>query len=118
MMRKLTTTEHCTAVSWMLFLLSCAISGLSSRVYTSLLWAMYGNVNHPRSTELYLTASAWCLAPPLAAAAAIGFLWKRPTFERTGPYAMVVMHLGSVMILAFTFYAAVRPLLTTTWELR
>ncbi|TFH14385.1 MAG: hypothetical protein E4H02_09965 [Lentisphaerales bacterium] len=117
-MRRLTTTEHCTAVSWMLFLLACGIFGLSSRLYTSLLWAMYGNVDHPRSTEFYLTASAWYWAPPLVAAAAIWFLWKRTTFDKTGLYAMVVMHLGSVLILAFTFYAAVRPLLTTTWRLR
>ena len=117
-MRKLTTTEHCISLSWMIFLLASGIFGLSSRVYNSLLWAMYGNVNHPLSTEFYLTAISWYWAPPLIMAMTIWYLWKRTHFEKTAPYAMLAMHLSSVLVLAFTLYAAVRPLLTTTWRLR
>ena len=117
-MRKLTTTEHCAAVSWLLFLTACGLFGLSSHAYNSLLWAMYGNVSHPKSREVYLTAITWYWAPPVLAALTLWFLWKRTVFDKTGAYAIVGMHFGSVLILAFMFYAAIRPLLTTTWGLR
>ena len=117
MMRRLTTSERCAAVSWILFLVSFGMFGLSSRAYNSLLCSIYGNVNHPAATELYLTAISWCWVPPGLAALVVWLLWKRTQFEKTGPYAAVGMHFASVVVLAFMFFAAILPLLTTTWRL-
>lgn len=116
-MRRLTTSEHCAAVSWLLFLASCGMFGLSSHAYNSLLWSMYGNVHHPAATEFYLTAIKWYWAPPGLAALVGWILWKRTPFDKTGPYAVVVMHLASVVVLAFMFFAAILPLVTTTWRI-
>ncbi len=116
-MRRLTTSEHCIVLSWILLLISCGMFGLSSHAYNSLLWSIYGNVDHPAATEFYLTAIRWYWAPPGLAALVVWFLWKKTRLENTGPYAMVCMHFASVAVLAFMFFAAILPLLTTTWRI-
>ena len=101
----------------MLFLASFGIFGLSSHTYNSLLWYIYGNVDHPSATQLYLSSIRWYWAPPGLAALVLWFLWRKTNFEKTGPYAVVAMYFVSVITLVFMFYAAVLPLFTTTWRI-
>jgi hypothetical protein len=116
-MRKMTTVEHCVGVAWMLFMISCGIFGLSSKVYEVLLSVIYENANYPRVTEAYLMAYMWCWIPPFVALLILWYLWRKTPFDRTGTYAMVIMHFGSVIIMIFMFYAIIKPFLSTTWHL-
>jgi hypothetical protein len=116
-MRQPTKNELCVIGSWLLTGLCSAFMGLSSKVWLSLLWAMYGNRVWPTSTRLYLSSATWFAGIPAALGFLIWILWRRRELDRVGSPLQLGMHIVSASMLAFTFFAAIRPLLSTTFRL-
>ena len=116
-MRQPTKNEFCVIGSWLLTGLCAGFMGISSKVWLSLLWAMYGNRVWPTSTRLYLSSASWFAIVPAALGLLIWILWRRRQLDQFGSILQLGMHILSASMLAFSFFAAIRPLLSTTFRL-
>ena len=105
--------------AWVLLCFSTAFMIISSRVWRLTLVDIYGDASRPWpiSTEIYLHSAYWGATIPIVVGVLMLIAWMRDHLERSAPFFLLATHTMSVLTLAFTFYAAIRPFLTTMWRM-
>ena len=105
--------------AWVLLCLSAAFMIISSRIWRVILGEIYGDSGRewPTITEIYLNSIYWGAAIPIVAGGLLVMAWTRDRLERSALFFLLATHALTALIFAFTFFAVIRPFLSTTWRM-